>query len=206
MNAVKQEESDHIDIDVKIEILMDIKREEGYFDEFNEEEGGVGGDDVGGGDVVVKEEELEEMVEEVVVGVKRKAEEETEPKKTKKRRNGYTNPWTKEEEDALLKGAGKYGTDWKRIKKEDDGKVLADRTPDALQLHLHRRFPEKYKELRAANPRKKTPLWTKEEVKALKRGVKEHGKDWDKIISDNEVLKHRTPIALKIRYNKHLRE
>ena len=49
MNAVKQEESNMIDIDVKVEYLMEIKREEGYFDESNEEEGGVGGDDVGGG-------------------------------------------------------------------------------------------------------------------------------------------------------------
>ena len=60
MNAVKQEEeTDLIDIDVKIEYMIDIKREEGYFDELNEEEGGVGGDDVGGGGVVVKEEVVE---------------------------------------------------------------------------------------------------------------------------------------------------
>ena len=39
MNAVKQEESNLIDIDVKIEYLMDIKREEGYFDESNEDGG-----------------------------------------------------------------------------------------------------------------------------------------------------------------------
>ena len=64
MNTVKQEETDHIDIDVKIEYLMDIKREEGYFDDLNEEEGGVGRDDVGGSGVVVKE-EVEEVVEEV---------------------------------------------------------------------------------------------------------------------------------------------
>ena len=40
MNAVKQEDTDLIDIDVKVEYLMDIKREEGLFDDLNEEEGG----------------------------------------------------------------------------------------------------------------------------------------------------------------------
>ena len=108
MNAVKQEETDIFDIDVKVEYLMDIKREEGYFDETNEEEGGVGGDDVGGGGVVVKEEEVDEVVEEVAVGVKRKAEEETEPKK-KKRWNGKGFVWTEEEDDALLRASVSMG-------------------------------------------------------------------------------------------------
>ena len=131
MNAVKQEESDHIDIDVKIEILMDIKREEGYFDETNEEEGGVGGDDVGGGEVVVKEEEVEEVVEEAVVGVKRKAEEEeTEPEKTKKKRKGFGFVWT-EEEAAVKRGMKKYGRKWKKILSEIDD--LERRTPNALE-------------------------------------------------------------------------
>ena len=59
IDAVKQEESDLIDIDVKLEYLMDFNREEGYFDDLNEDDGGVGGDDVGGGGVVVKEEVVE---------------------------------------------------------------------------------------------------------------------------------------------------
>ena len=45
MNAVvKQEESNMIDINVKVEYLMDIKREEGFFDELDED-GGVDGVD-----------------------------------------------------------------------------------------------------------------------------------------------------------------
>ncbi|GMH80825.1 hypothetical protein TrST_g10638 [Triparma strigata] len=208
MNAVKQEESNMIDIDVKIEYLMDIKREEGNFDELNEEGGGVGGDDVGGGGgVVVKEEEVEEVVEEEFVGVKRKAvEEETKPKKTKKKRGGKGKPaWTEEEDDELLKGAGKYGLDFKRIKKDNDGNVLADRTPDALRERFKRNNPEKFKELRAATPRKGTPWWTAEEVEALKRGFKKYGIDWDEIHkSENKVLGRRTPVALEQRYHKHL--
>ena len=205
MNAVKQEGSDHIDIDVKIEYLMDIKREEGYFDDLNEDDGGVGGDDVGGGEVVVKEEEVEEVVEEeVVVGVKRKAEEETKPRKTKKRwtGNSFTNPWTKEEEDALLKGIGKYGLDYERIKKEDDGKVLADRTLAALRQHLFTKFPENYTAASAATPWKGKVVWTSKEDAALKTGVEEHGNDWEKIKSNTDALKRRTPVALRHRYNK----
>ena len=188
-------------------ILLSPKREEEYIDETNEDDGGVGGDDVGGGEVVVKEEEVkEEEVEEVVVGVKRKAEEETKPRKTKKKgsRNGHTNPWTKKEEDALLKGAGKYGMDWKRIKKEDDGKVLADRTPAALYIRLKRQYPEKLKEARAVTP-SKVIRWTKEEDDALKRGVEVHGNDWEKIIFENDVLERRTPAALQVRYSTHLK-
>ncbi|GMI11928.1 hypothetical protein TrVE_jg12541 [Triparma verrucosa] len=205
MNAVKQEESNMIDIDVKVEYLMVIKRKEGYFDETNEEEGRDGGDDVGGGEVVVKEEEVEEEVEEVVAGVKRKTEEETESRKTKKKwgGNGFF-AWTEEEEDALLKGIGKYGTDWKRIKEEND-KVLGDRTVKALQNRLKYKYPEKFKELRAATPpRKRYPAgdaWTAEEVEALKRGMKKYGQDWDEIRkSENKILGRRTPGALCTKY------
>ena len=205
MNAVKQKESDLIDIDVKmIEYLMDIKREEGYFDDLNEEEGGVGGDDVGGGVVVVKEEEVEDVVKEVVVGVKRKAEEETKPRKTKKKWKGGGFDWTEEEDDALLKGFGKYGLDFKQIK-EKNSDVFADRTLGALRGRLHLKFPEKCKEVRAATPRKPHPnTWTAEEKAALKRGVKKHGNDWEKIISDNDDLERRTPAAIERRYYNHL--
>ena len=203
MNAVKQEESNMIDIDVKIEYLMDIKREEGYFDELNENGEEVGGDDVGGGGVVENEEEVEDVVKEVVVGVKRKAEEETKPRKTKKKRVGI-GFWTEEDEDSLLKGVGKYGLDFEQIR-GDNGKVFSDRSPKALQSHLYRHFPEKYEELSAANPRK--PIkWTTEEDAAVKRGFKEHGTDWEKIQkSENKVLGRRTPKALRGRYyNSHL--
>ena len=168
----------------------------------NEEEGGVGGDDVGGGEGVVKEEEVEEVLEEEVdIGVKRKAEEETEPMKTKKKQKGRGFAWTEEEENALLKSVGKYGLDWKRIKKEDDGNVLADRNPAALRTRLHYKFPEKYEEARGVTPPKKT-RWTAEEDAALKRGKKEHGRDWEKIISDNHVLNSRTPGALHNRFDR----
>ena len=195
---------------MKVDYLMDIKREEGYFDETNEEEGGVGGDDVGGGGVVVKEEEVEEVVEEEVVGVKRKAEEETEPRKTKKVRKGNGYYWTAEEDDALLKGLGKHGLDLKRIKKEDDGNVLADRNLKALYKRLYTQYPEKYKELRAAAPWKPHPrrrnAWTSEDDAALKRGVEVHGSDWEKIMSNNELLKRRKSTVIKKRYNRLLRK
>ncbi|GMH87510.1 hypothetical protein TrVE_jg11602 [Triparma verrucosa] len=181
MNAVRQEESDLIDIDVKVEYLMDIKREEGYFDESNEDGGGVGGDDVGGGEVVVKEEEVEEVVEEVDVGVNWKTEEETKPRKSKKKRRGSGCAWMEEEDDALLKGAGKYGRDFKRIKKEDDGNVFADRTPVALYKRLINQYPARYKEARAATPLKRHNGWTAEEVETLKRGMKKYGRNWDEI-------------------------
>ncbi|GMH74461.1 hypothetical protein TrST_g2266 [Triparma strigata] len=195
MNAVKQEEeSNIIDIDVKVEYLMVIKREEGYFDETNEEEGGVGRDDVGGGEVVVKKEEVEE-----VVGVKRKTEEETEPRKMKKKHGGRGFAWTAGEDEALLKGAGKYGLDWKRIRK-DNGKVLADRTPQALYHRLCTKYAENYAAARAATPRKQGILWTSEEDAALKRGMKEHGRDWDKIrTSEQDILGDRTLAAMQQR-------
>mmetsp|Transcript_13034 Transcript_13034/g.23899 ORF Transcript_13034/g.23899 Transcript_13034/m.23899 type:complete len:354 (+) Transcript_13034:748-1809(+) len=148
----------------------------------------------------IQEEEVEEVVEEVVVGVFRKAEEETKPRKTKNK-NGRGFVWTEEEDKALLKGVDKYGLDWKRIKKEDDGKVFADRTPEALQTHLYDKYPAKYKAVRAVTPRKKTP-WKAEEDAALKRGVEVHGNDWDKIQSDNDALKRRTLQALQNRYYK----
>ena len=134
-------------------------------------------------------------------------EEETEPGKTKIKYGGKGYAWTEEEDDALLKGAGKYGMDFKRIKKEDDGKVLADRTPEALKQRLHNHFPAKYEELRAANPRKSNNQyvpWTSEDDATLRRGVEVHGRDWEKIISDNDVLKRRSVIAIKKRYNTHL--
>ncbi|GMH86554.1 hypothetical protein TrST_g3755 [Triparma strigata] len=207
MNAVKQEESNMIDIDVKVEYLMDIKREEGYFDELNENGEEVGGDDVGGGGVVVKEEEVEEEVEEVAVGLKRKAEEETEPKEMKKKRVGNGYVWTEEEDDALLKGVGKYGLDWKRIR-EDNVKVLADRNPVALRQRLLRQYPEKNKELRAANPRyyQHAMFWTSEEDAALKRGRMKHGTDWKNIQKSEKALGRRTPAALKERYSRNLRK
>ncbi|GMI05034.1 hypothetical protein TrVE_jg8197 [Triparma verrucosa] len=202
MNAVKQEESNMIDIDVKVEYLMDVKREEGYFDESNEEEGGVGGDDVGGGGVVVKEEEVEEEEEEVVVGTKRKAEEEAKPRKTKKKGAGKCFVWTEEDDDALQKGAGKYGLDFERIR-GDNGNILAERSLRAPYNRLYNNYPEKYRALRAANPRKKSP-WTVEEDAALKRGVEELGANWEKILSENAVLKRRTVDALRARYYNHL--
>ncbi|GMH82684.1 hypothetical protein TrST_g3578 [Triparma strigata] len=122
---------------------------------------------------------------------------------------GFT--WTEEEEDALLKGVDKYGRVWKRIK-EDNDKVLADRTPQALKERLRVKFPEKYKAARAATThrhnttrkKEKGILWTEEEEAALKTGVEVHGRGWEKIISKNELLRRRTPLALSRRYHKHL--
>ncbi|GMH58130.1 hypothetical protein TrST_g4517 [Triparma strigata] len=202
MNPVEQAE---IDIDVKADAHIGINQTEEeiarYLTQFLRV---PGGDDVGGGEVVVKEEEVEEVVEEVDVGVKRKAEEETEPGKTKKKWVGCGYVWTEEEDDALLKGAGKYGLDFKQIR-ENNGKVLGDRTPIALRNRLKRQYPEKFKELRAINPVRGTP-WTTEEVEALKRGMKKYGKDWDEIHkSENKILGRRTLAALKKRYQKHLK-
>ncbi|GMH80755.1 hypothetical protein TrST_g14363 [Triparma strigata] len=131
------------------------------------------------------------------------AEEETEPRKTKKKRNSIGFVWTEEENDALLKGVGKYGLDFERIR-DDNDKVLADRTPSALKQYLYRKYPAKLKEARAATPRKQGILWTSEEDATLTRGMEVHGKDWEKIISENDVLKRRTPNALEIRYSRFL--
>mmetsp|Transcript_13033 Transcript_13033/g.23895 ORF Transcript_13033/g.23895 Transcript_13033/m.23895 type:complete len:553 (+) Transcript_13033:601-2259(+) len=129
------------------------------------------------------------------------SKEETEPRKTKKKWVGAGFAWTEEEDEALLKGVGKYGLDFERIKKEDDGNVLGDRTPETLRIRFRYKFPAKYKELMAVTPRKQGLLWTSEEDAALKRGVKEHGTDWDKILkSENKVLGRRTLVALQRRW------
>ncbi|GMH96187.1 hypothetical protein TrST_g13188 [Triparma strigata] len=118
--------------------------------------------------------------------------------------NGYV--WTEEEEDALLKGVGKYGLDFERIR-GDNGKVLAYRNPSALKQHLYRKYPAKLKELRAVTPWKGNHVaWTAEQDAALKRGIKEYGKDWDEIHkSENKVLGRRTLGTLQLRYYRHLK-
>ena len=203
MNPVEQAE---IDIDVKADAQIGINRTEEeiarYLTQFLKVVPASGGEDVGGG-IVVRGEDVEE-VEKVVVGVKRKAEEETEPKKMKKKWGSRGYVWTEEEDDALLKGVGKYGLDWKRIKGDND-KVLGDRTTKALRERLYTKYPEKIKELRAINPVRGTP-WTAEDVEALKRGFKKYGKDWDEIHkSENKVLGRRTKTALKSMYYEHLK-
>ncbi|GMH78348.1 hypothetical protein TrST_g3544 [Triparma strigata] len=202
MNAVKEEEK--LMSNIKVHAYFGIKRvrEDGLFD-LNEDiivgEDGSSGDGRGG--VVVEQ----EVKEEEVVGVKRKAEEETKPKKTKKKRTGNGFTWTEEEDDALLKGVGKYGLDYELIK-EKNGKVLADRTPDCLRQRLYTKYPEKYEELWAATPWKPhSNAWTSEEDDALKRGVEKHGKDWEKIKSKNELLRRRTLKALQQRYKRKLK-
>ena len=192
-------------------ILLSPKREEEYIDETNEDDGGVGGDDVGGGEEVLKEEEVkEEEVEEVVVGVKRKAEEE--PKNPNRKRVGIGYAWTEEEDKALLEGVDKYGVDYARIVKEDNGNVLGDRTPGSLQNRLFKKFPAKYK---AATPKKgknqgnnQHNAWSAEEDAALKRLVDENGTDWTKIHNCAwliKALEKRTKMALKNRYNHNLK-
>ncbi|GMH84972.1 hypothetical protein TrVE_jg5107 [Triparma verrucosa] len=208
MYTLKEEENLMSNINLRAYFGIKRVREDGLFD-LNEDEdviiiiGEESGD--GGGGVVV-EEEVKEVAEEVVVDVKRKVEEETKPRATKKKRGkGFT--WTEEGDDALLKGVGKYGLDFKQIREEND-KVLADRTPQALRNRLKRQYPEKYKELRAATPRKRYTngtKWTSEDDVALKMGVEVHGTDWEKIKSKNDVLKRRTANAIKERYNKHLK-
>eukprot|EP00519_Triparma_laevis_P015204 CAMPEP_0182492954 /NCGR_PEP_ID=MMETSP1321-20130603/2001_1 /TAXON_ID=91990 /ORGANISM="Bolidomonas sp., Strain RCC1657" /LENGTH=156 /DNA_ID=CAMNT_0024695597 /DNA_START=208 /DNA_END=675 /DNA_ORIENTATION=- len=132
------------------------------------------------------------LIAEVLVGIKNvKTAEETKPRKWKISKmkwqgNGWTD-WTEEEDEALLKGVNKYGLDFERIRKEEDGKVLADRSPLALRNRLRRQYPEKYKELRAATAWKKAP-WTAEEDTALKKGVEKYGIDWDEIHRSEKVL------------------
>ena len=90
---------------------------------------------------------------------------------------------------------------------EDDGKALGYRTPDALYHRLSTKFPEKFKELRAANPVSKFHItWTAEEDDALKRGMKEHGADWKKIHKSEKALGRRTPAALQIKHFRNLRK
>ncbi|GMH88769.1 hypothetical protein TrST_g6206 [Triparma strigata] len=191
-------------VDVIEALLILPKREEGYIHR-NEERNSIG--DLMEEDV---DEDVDEVVvEEVVVGVKRKAGEpwrkDTKPRKTKKKGKGHNqyNLWTAVEDDALQKGVGKYGLDFKQIR-EDNGKVLADKTPAALKQHLFKYFPEEYKAARAVTPRKRYPNgWTAEEDDAMKRGMKKFGRDWDGILrSENKVLGRRTAVALWNRYAK----
>ena len=207
MNPIWEVEQNYV-VDIVYDIYHIIDNE-GYFDDFAPKKEGVGGRHSvgGGGGIVVKEEEVEEVVvADVLVGVKRKAEEETESKKTKKKGAGKGYAFTEEENDALLEGAGKYGLDFKRIK-EDNDNVLGHRTLKALKKRFRYKFPEKYKELRAATgdctPRNYNVTWTAEEDAALKRGRKEHGANWAKIIkSENKVLGRRTLVALQRRYSR----
>ncbi|GMH92907.1 hypothetical protein TrST_g12096 [Triparma strigata] len=202
-----------VDVIEALLILLSPKREEEYIDR-NEElpVTKVGINPLGD----LMEEEVEEVVEEVVVGVKRKAEEETEPRKTKnpnRKRVGIGFAWTEEEDDALLKGVAKYGVDYARIVKEDNGNVLGDRTPGSLQNRLFKKYPAKYK---AATPKKgknqgnnQHLAWSAEEDAALKRLVEEHGTDWKKIHNCawlNMALEKRTKMALKNRYNHNLKK
>ncbi|GMI09445.1 hypothetical protein TrLO_g6846 [Triparma laevis f. longispina] len=66
--------------------------------------------------------------------------------------------------------------------------------------------PDKFRELREANP-SKVIRWTEEEDGALKRGIRKHGTDWEKIHeTENEVFGRRTAGAIKGRYYDYLRE
>ena len=144
------------------------------------------------------------LIAEILIGIKHvKTEEETKPRATKKKRGkGFT--WTEEGDDALLKGVGKYGLDFERIKKKSD-KIKADPNAKALYNRLLIRFPEKYKELGAVTPGK-IMKWTTEEDTALKKGVEKYGVDWDEIRRSEKVLNSRTVRALDSRYYNHLKK
>mmetsp|Transcript_14339 Transcript_14339/g.26396 ORF Transcript_14339/g.26396 Transcript_14339/m.26396 type:complete len:119 (-) Transcript_14339:42-398(-) len=64
---------------------------------------------------------------------------------------------------------------------------------------------KKEKEKKKATP-SKIIRWTKEEDAALMMGRTKHVANWKKIISENDVLKGRTPEAIKERYYRHLKE
>ena len=148
------------------------------------------------------------LIAEILIGIKHvKTEEETKPrksKKTKKKRKGKVCFWTEEEDEELLKGVGKYGLDFERIKKKSD-KIKADPNAKALYNRLLIRFPEKYKELGAVTPGK-IMKWTTEEDTALKKGVEKYGVDWDEIRRSEKVLNSRTVRALDSRYYNHLKK
>lgn len=104
----------------------------------------------------------------------------------------------------MFEGADEYGFDWSRISAEA-GARLGDRSADALYEHFRERHPDKFREMREANPinYKKGAAWTEEEVEALKRGGSKHGADFNKILeTENEILGRRTVNALSNRYFK----
>jgi len=48
-------------------------------------------------------------------------------------------------------------------------------------------------------------MWTEEEDAAVKRGVKMHGRDWEKIYeTKNKILGRRNPDSIRIRYSRYL--
>ena len=123
-----------------------------------------------------------------------------------KGKSQYTGAWTAGEDAALLEGVDEHGLDFGRIKAEA-GARLGYRKVRALYAHFKYAHPDKFGQLRAANPSKQNQhaTWTKAENEALKRGAKSHGKDWENILeTEKKVLGHRAVRALDSRYHRKL--
>ena len=71
--------------------------------------------------------------------------------KGKKKGNGFI--WTADEDAALVEAVDEYGLDFDRIKAEA-GARLGDSKVNALYDHFRYAHPDKYEELKDANPSK----------------------------------------------------
>ena len=114
-------------------------------------------------------------------------EQPRDVKRSKKEpRKPHPQAWIAEEDAALLKGVEKHGLDFDQIKAES-GARLGKRKTRSLDTYLRLHHPDKFRELRAATPKKPNALdWTAEEKAALLAGVENHGLDFDKIKAHND--------------------
>ncbi|GMH81953.1 hypothetical protein TrVE_jg7744 [Triparma verrucosa] len=111
------------------------------------------------------------------------------------------NPWTPEQDAALLKGVDDYGLDFDRIKDEHKD-LLESRKVSGFEKRLKNLAPDKLRELRAAAPVKRGNPWTPEQDAALLKGVDDYGLDFDRIRENSTLLVSRSDSALENRFRK----
>ncbi|GMH78914.1 hypothetical protein TrLO_g8632 [Triparma laevis f. longispina] len=113
--------------------------------------------------------------------------------------------WTASEDALLVEAVEKYGFDFDRIKAKNS--FLGRRTASALEARFRAQQPQMWEEHKPKKPLfGDIRFWSTKEETALKRGVSNHGFDWERIHqSERKVLGRRTLTALQSRYNDSLR-
>ncbi|GMH71050.1 hypothetical protein TL16_g05558 [Triparma laevis f. inornata] len=109
---------------------------------------------------------------------------EQPPKKKTRKWNVDGDPWTLEENTALLSGTKKHGLNFDRIK-ADNEVIFKLRTVRFLYSHLQDEYPKEFEAIKAASLKNsrsgsKYP-WTDEEDEALVKGVDKHGLNFSRI-------------------------
>ncbi|GMH61951.1 hypothetical protein TrLO_g9144 [Triparma laevis f. longispina] len=131
---------------------------------------------------------------------------EQPPKKKTRKWNVDGDPWTLEENTALLSGTKKHGLNFDRIK-ADNEVIFKLRTVRSLYSHLQDEYPKEFEAIKAASLKNsrsgsKYP-WTDEEDEALVKGVDKHGLNFSRIRSENDsLLSKRTTQALDNHYRR----